>query len=233
MSSVNKVIIVGRLGQDPEVKQFANGGSIVNASIATSERWTDKNTGELKEQTEWHRVTFQNRGNYRMADTASQYLRKGSMVYVEGSLHTRKWTDQQGIERYTTEIKASQLTILSSNNHAQGNNAYHNNAPHDPMTGGYGAPQQPYANLPQNGGFAQQGQAQAWHDNTPQMQNNFNQHQSAPRFQSAPNFSDQKPDANHAMSGNQFVGQTTPQPSAPLQGSSKGTGAPQDDDMPF
>ena len=114
MSSVNKVIIVGRLGQDPEVKQFANGGSIVNASIATSERWTDKNTGELKEQTEWHRVTFQNRGNYRMADTASQYLRKGSMVYVEGSLHTRKWTDQQGIERYTTEIKAQSMQMLPS-----------------------------------------------------------------------------------------------------------------------
>ena len=227
MSSVNKVIIVGRLGQDPEVKQFANGGSIVNVSVATSERWTDKQTGEPKEQTEWHRVVFQNRGNYRMADTAAQYLRKGSMVYVEGSLHTRKWTDQQGIERYTTEINASQLTILSSNNNhpnnQAGNTNYNNNTYQDPMSAGYGA-HQPYGNHNQHGGF---GQAQAWHDSAPQMQNNFNQQQNAPRFPA------QNPDTNHAMSGNQFAGQNTmPKPNAP-QGAPKGAQNPEDDDMPF
>ncbi len=109
MSSVNKVIIVGRLGQDPEVRQFQNGGQVTNLSIATSERWTDKTTGERKEHTEWHRVVFNN----KLAEIAQQYLRKGSQVYVEGSLRTRKWTDQQtGQERYSTEIRVDTMQML-------------------------------------------------------------------------------------------------------------------------
>ncbi|OOR89636.1 hypothetical protein B0181_06620 [Moraxella caviae] len=116
MSSVNKVIIVGRLGNDPEVRQFQNGGGVTNISVATSERWTDKNTGERKEQTEWHRISLFN----RLGEIAAQYLRKGSMVYVEGSLQTRKYTDQQGVERYSTEIRASEMRMLSSNNDNQG-----------------------------------------------------------------------------------------------------------------
>lgn len=95
MASINKIIIVGRLGQDPEIRQFQNGGQVANLSIATSERWTDKQTGEQKEATEWHRVSLFN----RLGEIADQYLRKGSLVYIEGSLHTRKYTDQQGIER--------------------------------------------------------------------------------------------------------------------------------------
>ena len=106
--SVNKVILVGNLGNDPEVKQFENGGMIANVSIATSERWTDRNTGERKEHTEWHRVVFNN----KLAEIAQQYLRKGSQVYIEGSIHTRKWQDNQGIERYSTEIRANQMQML-------------------------------------------------------------------------------------------------------------------------
>lgn len=116
MSSVNKVIIVGRLGNDPEVRQFQNGGGVTNISVATSERWTDKYTGERKEQTEWHRISLFN----RLGEIAAQYLRKGSMVYIEGSLQTRKYTDQQGIERYSTEIRASEMRMLSSNNEQGG-----------------------------------------------------------------------------------------------------------------
>lgn len=109
MSSVNKVIIVGRLGNDPDVRSFSNGGGVTNISVATSEQWTDKNTGERREQTEWHRISLFN----RLGEIAAQYLRKGSMVYIEGSLQTRKYTDQQGIERYTTEIRASEMRMLS------------------------------------------------------------------------------------------------------------------------
>ena len=122
MASINKVIIVGRLGQDPEIRQFQNGGQVANLSIATSERWTDKQTGEQKEATEWHRVSLFN----RLGEIADQYLRKGSLVYIEGSLHTRKYTDQQGIERYSTEVRANQMQMLPSgqNNQQQDNQGY-------------------------------------------------------------------------------------------------------------
>jgi single-strand DNA-binding protein len=99
--SVNKVIIVGNLGKDPEVRSFQNGGKVANLSIATSETWKDKQTGERKERTEWHRVSILNEG---LVGVAEKYLRKGSKVYIEGQLETRKWTDQQGVEKYTTEI---------------------------------------------------------------------------------------------------------------------------------
>ena len=115
-ASVNRVILVGRLGQDPEVRQFQNGGGVTNISVATSERWTDKNTGERKEQTEWHRISLFN----RLGEIAAQYLRKGSMVYIEGSLQTRKYTDQQGIERYSTEIRASEMRMLGGGQDNQG-----------------------------------------------------------------------------------------------------------------
>lgn len=109
MASVNKVIIVGNLGADPDVKIFDNGGKIANVSIATSEKWTDKQTGEPKEHTEWHRVVF----NDRLADIVAQYLRKGSQIYVEGSLRTRKWQDPQtGQDRYSTEIRAMSMQML-------------------------------------------------------------------------------------------------------------------------
>ena len=101
MAGVNKVILVGRLGKDPESKSFANGGSVVKFSLATSETWRDKQSGERKEKTEWHNVVIFNEA---LGKIASQYLRKGSEVYLEGSIETRKWQDQTGADRYTTEI---------------------------------------------------------------------------------------------------------------------------------
>jgi single-strand DNA-binding protein len=99
--SVNKVIIVGNLGADPEVRTFPSGGKVCNLSVATSEQWRDKQTGERREKTEWHRVSIYNENLVRIAE---QYLRKGSKVYLEGQLETRKWQDQSGQDRYTTEI---------------------------------------------------------------------------------------------------------------------------------
>ena len=101
MAGVNKVILVGRLGKDPESKSFANGGSVVNFTMATSETWRDKQTGERKEKTEWHNIVIRNEN---IGKIATQYLRKGSEVYIEGTLSTRKWQDQSGADRYTTEI---------------------------------------------------------------------------------------------------------------------------------
>ncbi len=99
--SVNKVTLVGNLGRDPEVRYATSGSKIVNLSVATSERWKDKTTGEPKEKTEWHRVVV---FNERLADVCERYLRRGSKVYLEGALQTRKWTDQSGMDKYTTEV---------------------------------------------------------------------------------------------------------------------------------
>jgi single-strand DNA-binding protein len=99
--SVNKVILVGNLGADPEVRQFPNGGSVCNLRVATSERWKDRNSGEQREKTEWHRVAIYSEGLVRVAE---QYLKKGSKVYLEGQLETRKWQDKDGNDRYTTEV---------------------------------------------------------------------------------------------------------------------------------
>jgi single-strand DNA-binding protein len=130
MASVNKVIIVGNLGRDPETRYMPNGDAVTNIAVATTENWKDKNTGEKKELTEWHRVTF-----YRkLAEIAGQYLKKGSQVYVEGKLQTRKWTDKENVERYTTEVIADSMQMLGSR---QG------------MGGGAGAPMDDdYSNAP-------------------------------------------------------------------------------------
>lgn len=124
MRGVNKVIIVGNLGSDPEVKQFANGGSVTRIAVATSEQWNDKQTGERREQTEWHRISLFN----KLGEIAAQYLRKGSQVYIEGSLRTSKYTDQNGVERYATEIRADQMQMLGTAGGAQGGIANNNNA---------------------------------------------------------------------------------------------------------
>ena len=119
--SVNKVIIIGNLGRDPEVRSFPNGGKVCNLRIATSETWRDRNSGERKERTEWHSVAI---FSEPLAKIAEQYLRKGSTVYIEGALQTRKWTDQQGVEKYSTEIVLQrfngQLTMLGGRNDSQG-----------------------------------------------------------------------------------------------------------------
>ncbi len=108
--SVNKVILIGNLGQDPEVRYMPNGNAVANITVATSETWKDKNTGENQERTEWHRIVLFR----RLAEIAGEYLKKGAKVYIEGKLQTRKWQDQQGQDRYTTEIVADQLQMLDS-----------------------------------------------------------------------------------------------------------------------
>jgi single-strand DNA-binding protein len=108
MASVNKVILVGHLGKDPETRYMPNGDQVTNITIATSEQWTDKASGEKKEATEWHRVAFFR----RLAEIAGQYLKKGSQVYIEGKLKTRKWQDKDGTDRYTTEIHADEMKML-------------------------------------------------------------------------------------------------------------------------
>ena len=112
MASVNKAIIVGNLGRDPETKYMPDGKAVTTVSIATTDRWTDKASGEVKESTEWHRVVFWE----RLAEVAGEYLKKGSQVYVEGKIITRKWQDKDGVDRYTTEIRASQMQMLGSKN---------------------------------------------------------------------------------------------------------------------
>jgi len=107
---INKVILIGNLGADPEVRYMPTGGAVANITIATSESWTDKQTNEKKEQTEWHRVVIYQ----RLAEIAGEYLRKGSKVYIEGRLRTRKWTDQSGQERYVTEIRGDNMQMLDS-----------------------------------------------------------------------------------------------------------------------
>jgi single-strand DNA-binding protein len=105
---VNKVILIGHLGQDPETKYMPSGGAVTNITLATSEGWKDKQSGEKQERTEWHRVVFFN----KLAEIAGEYLKKGSQVYVEGSLRTRKWQDKNGQDRYTTEIVANEMQML-------------------------------------------------------------------------------------------------------------------------
>ncbi|KAA8733165.1 single-stranded DNA-binding protein [Acinetobacter qingfengensis] len=161
MRGVNKVILVGTLGRDPETKTFPNGGSVTQFSIATSESWVDKNTGERKEQTEWHRIVLNN----RLGEIAQQYLRKGSKVYIEGSLRTRQWTDQNGQERYMTEVRGDQMQMLDSRSQNDGQNSNNFDAPrfnNAPQGGGnYG--QNP--NFAQSGGYNQQPQNQGGYAN--------------------------------------------------------------------
>lgn len=109
-NGVNKVILIGRLGQDPETRFNQSGAAITNISIATSERWKDKNSGQMQEKTEWHRVVFFN----KLAEIAGEYLKKGSNVYIEGKLQTRKWTDNNNVEKYSTEIIANSMQMLDS-----------------------------------------------------------------------------------------------------------------------
>ncbi|MFT5113421.1 MAG: single-strand DNA-binding protein [Parasphingorhabdus sp.] len=127
---VNKVILVGNLGKDPEVRYSANGAAIANATIATSEQWKDKNTGENQEKTEWHRVVFFG----RLGEIVGEYLKKGSQIYIEGKLQTRKWQDQSGQDKYTTEIVASEMQMLGGRNSGGGGGG----ESYQPVSGGGG-----------------------------------------------------------------------------------------------
>lgn len=130
MSSVNKVIIIGRLGRDPEVRYTPSGSAICNMTVATSRTWKNKNSGEREEETEWHRVVLYE----RLAEIAGEYLKKGKVVYIEGRLKTRKWTDKEGVEKYTTEIVAQEMTMLGGRDE-EGGAPTGNQAP----TSGYGS----------------------------------------------------------------------------------------------
>lgn len=172
---INKVILVGNLGQDPETRYTQSGKAVTNISIATTDSWTDKQTGQRTDNTEWHRVVFFN----RLAEIAGEYLRKGSQVYIEGSLRTHKWQDQQGQDRYTTEIVASEMQMLGGKQDGQGGQQ------NQQQQGGY-APQQ-------QGGYGQNNGYQAPQQNYQQPQQhapqNYQQPQHKPHQQSnsAPN----------------------------------------------
>ncbi|ETN91662.1 Helix-destabilizing protein [Gammaproteobacteria bacterium MOLA455] len=155
---INKVIIVGNCGQDPETRYLPSGGAVTNMSLATSEAWKDKNTGEQQERTEWHKVVFFN----RLGEIAGEYLKKGSKVYVEGSLRTRKWQGQDGSDRYTTEIVASEMQMLDSRGGQEGGG------------GGY------QQNRPQQN-QGQQNQGQMQNQNQGQQQQNQAPKQQAPQ----------------------------------------------------
>ena len=199
MRGVNKVILVGTLGKDPETKQFPNGGSITQFSIATSESWVDKASGERKEQTEWHRIVLNN----RLGEIAQQYLRKGSKVYIEGSLRTRKWTDQNGQERYSTEIRGDQMQMLDSR--GQGDGMSQDNGFGQPRFNNNQGNQGGYNN--NQGGYANQG---GYNNN----QGGYNNNQGSP-----------------AGYGNNNPGGFAPQaaPKAPIAQPQ----ADMDDDLPF
>ena len=159
---VNKVIIVGNCGQDPETRFMPSGGAVTNLSLATSESWKDKNTGDQQERTEWHRVVFFN----RLAEIAGEYVKKGSKLYIEGSLRTRKWQGQDGQDRYTTEIVASEMQMLDSRggqqcgDYDQSQGSYQQSAPQAQQQS---APQQqqsaPQQSAPQQSAPQQQGGA--------------------------------------------------------------------------
>lgn len=179
---INKVILIGNLGQDPEVRYMPSGGAVTNITLATSESWRDKQTGEQKEKTEWHRVVFMG----KLAEIAGEYLKKGSQVYVEGKLQTRKWTDQGGQERYTTEVLVDSFSgvmqMLGSRQPDQGGQPQGGN-------GGQNRPQQqPQNGQPQNGqpqnSQPQNSQPQGGYGRPPQ--NNQQQPQSAPPVYNEP-----------------------------------------------
>ncbi|PUA28479.1 MAG: single-stranded DNA-binding protein [Cellvibrio sp. 79] len=169
---INKVILIGNIGQDPEVKYMPSGGAVTNVSVATSETWKDKNTGQPQERTEWHRVVFFN----RLGEIAGEYLRKGSKVYIEGSLRTRKWQAQDGSDRYTTEIVASEMQMLDG----RGDNAGAGQGMGAAAAMGSFDQTPQYNNGPDNGGYGQGGgynqPAQGGYAQQPAQANrNFNQ----------------------------------------------------------
>ena len=133
---INKVILIGNLGNDPETKFLPSGGAVTNVSLATSESWKDKQTGQMQERTEWHRVVFFN----KLAEIAGEYLKKGSKVYVEGSLRTRKWQGQDGQDRYTTEIVVSDMQMLDGRGDGASGGQSRPQGYAAPAAGGYAAP---------------------------------------------------------------------------------------------
>lgn len=241
MRGVNKVIIVGTLGNDPEVKNFPNGGSITTVSVATSEQWNDKQTGERKEATEWHRITFNN----KLAEIAAQYLRKGSQVYIEGSLRTRKYQDQNGQDRYVTDIRADQMQMLGgrpagqgmndggygngSGNNYQNNNNFGNNGGN-----GFNGGMNNGFNNANNGGYNNPNNGQNFNQNAGNNYPNSGNANQAPQGQGGYNGSNQsQPQNNPFMNANA----STPPAHSTANVTTNATPTPKpgvvDDDVPF
>ncbi len=200
---VNKVIILGNLGNDPEIRSFPNGGAVANLTIATSESWRDKQTGEQREKTEWHRVAVFG----KLAEIAGEYLRKGSQVYIEGALQTRKWQDQNGQDRFTTEVVVQGfngvMQMIGSRQGGQQQQGGYNQSQQPQQqnqNAGWGQPQQPAAPAQPQGGYAPQQPQQGY----------------APQQQQAP----------------QSAPAPAPQQQAPQQGFNEPS-ADFDDDIPF
>ena len=222
---INKVILIGNAGNDAEVRYMPSGGAVANVSLATTESWRDKTTGQMQERTEWHRVSFMDRGNFRLGQIAGDYIKKGSKVYVEGSLRTREW-EKDGVKRYTTEIIANEMQLLDGRSDQAGQGGYDNNA----QNGGFGGQQQAPAMNNQQGGFQQQAPQQ----NAPQNQGQNSQQnsgfqqrapqQQAPQQNQAQNngFQQQAPQQQQAQpqsfgSWGQQPQQAAPQQTAPQQ----------------
>ncbi|MBR5495047.1 MAG: single-stranded DNA-binding protein, partial [Psychrobacter sp.] len=225
-------IIIGNLGADPEARQFSNGGSVTNISVATSEQWTDKQSGEKREATEWHRISLFN----RLGEIAAQYLRKGSKVYIEGSLRTRKYQDPNGQDRYITEIRAEQMQMLDGATGGSGDAGGFGGQNSGQSQGGYGNQGGGYSN--QGGQSSNQNQGQANQNNYGQPANN---QQSGYNQGGAPASQGMSQGNNQNSNQNSFNNQNAPAQNqfnkpaqAPAQ--SKPTAMPDgpvDDDIPF
>ncbi|RBP78680.1 single-stranded DNA-binding protein [Marinomonas rhizomae] len=232
---INKVILIGNAGNDAEVRFMPSGAAVANVNLATSESWRDKQTGQMQERTEWHRVAFMDRGNFRLGQIAGDFIKKGSKVYVEGSLRTREW-EKDGIKRYTTEIVANEMQLLDGrgDNNGGQQGGYDSGA-----QGGYGN------QAPQQGGYNQAPQQQAPQQGFNQPQGGYNQ---APAQQAPQQVAPQAQPQSFGSWGNapqQAPAQQAPQQRAPQQPAPQRAPAPEpkpqqapnfddfDDDIPF
>ena len=209
---VNKVILIGNLGQDPDIRFTQNQKQVANVSIPTSEQWTDKQTGQKQEKTEWHRVVFFD----RLAEIVGQYLKKGSKVYIEGKLQTRKWQNQQGVDQYTTEVVANEMQMLDSQQQGQNQGGYSQPAPapqaqpRSPQPAP--APQQPMQAPPQQSpaqqqpGYPPQGYQQPQQPPQPPQQQPY----SAPAAPHPQTSGQPQPQGQQQQSGQQQPGQAAP-----------------------
>ena len=233
---INKVILIGNAGNDAEVRFMPSGAAVANVNLATTESWRDKQTGQMQERTEWHRVSFMDRGNFRLGQIAGDFIKKGSKVYVEGSLRTREW-EKDGIKRYTTEIIANEMQLLDG----RGDNAGQQGGGYDSMQGG-GYGQAPQQSAPQQGGYGQAPQQAAPQQHAPQggfnqPQGGYGQAPQQPAHQPAPQAAQPQSFGSWGNAPQQAPAQAAaPQQRAP-QPAPKPQQAPNfddfDDDIPF
>jgi len=160
---INKVILIGNMGAEPETRYLPSGGAVTNIRLATSESWKDKNTGQQQERTEWHRVVFFN----RLAEIAGEYLHKGSKVYIEGALRTRKWQDKEGKDQYTTEIVANEMQMLDSRGGGGGGGGMSGGDDYGSSGGFAPEPRQPPARTPASAPAGKSDEPPAWDDDIP------------------------------------------------------------------